>query len=164
MDLGVSSDDLIIRRAASGDADPASALYLRARRAAAGTGSIPPPAHSDDEVSGWFRHVVIPHLECWLAQRPGGELVGILALEDDWIDQLYVDPNLTGRGIGLELLEVAKRERPDGLRLWTFVSNDSARRFYERHGFVEVERTDGARNEERAPDVQYAWKRSRPPP
>ncbi len=88
--------------------------------------------------------------------------MGILVLRGDWIDQLYVDPDLTGRGIGVGLLELnlAKRERPHGLRLWTFVSNDGAQRFYERHGFKEVERTNGSRNEERAPDIQYVWERS----
>ena len=35
--------------------------------------------------------------------------------------------------------------------------NEPARRFYRRHGFVEVGRTDGARNEEREPDVRLAW-------
>jgi ribosomal protein S18 acetylase RimI-like enzyme len=89
--------------------------------------------------------------------------VGILVLKGDCIDQLYVDPTLTGRGIGAELLELAKRERPHGLRLWTFVSNGGAQRFYGRHGFREVERTDGTRNEERAPDIHYAWNRSSPP-
>ena len=63
------------------------------------------------------------------------------------------------RGIGAALLEHAKRERPDGLELWTFVSNAGAQRFYERHGFVEVRRTDGAENEERAPDILYVWPR-----
>jgi hypothetical protein len=27
----------------------------------------------------------------------------------------------------------------------------------EGHGFVEVKRTDGSDNEERAPDIQYVW-------
>lgn len=155
--------DLMIRRAASGDADSASSLYLRARRAAAETGSIPPPAHRDDEVSKWIRHVVIPRRECWLAETPGGDVVGILVLDGDWIDQLYLDPSHTGRGIGSELVDLAKRERPRGLRLWTFVSNDGAQRFYERHGFSEVARTDGTTNEERAHAIQYVWKRSEPP-
>jgi len=155
--------DLTIRRAAAADAHSARDLYLHARRAAAETGRIPPPAHPDDEVATWIRHVVIPKLECWLAQTPSEHVVGILVLKGDWIDQLYVDPNLTGRGIGAELLDLAKRERPHRLRLWTFVSNEGAQRFYERHGFMEVERTNGSRNEERAPDIQYVWKRSWPP-
>lgn len=149
--------DLIIRRAAAADADAAGALYLRARWAAAETGRIPPPAHPDAEVSEWISHVVIPRLECWLARTPGGEVVGLLVLRDDWIDQLYVDPDLTGRGIGARLLALAKRERPHGLHLWTFVSNQAAQRFYERHGFTEVERTDGADNEERPPAIRYVW-------
>jgi ribosomal protein S18 acetylase RimI-like enzyme len=64
---------------------------------------------------------------------------------------------MTGRGIGAELLAVAKRQHPDGLRLWTFASNIGAQRFYERHGFLETKRTDGRDNEERAPDVLYVW-------
>jgi ribosomal protein S18 acetylase RimI-like enzyme len=44
-----------------------------------------------------------------------------------------------------------KARRPGGLRLWTFVSNERAQRFYERWGFEEVERTDGRDNEERSP-------------
>ena len=155
--------ELIIRSTAAADADAAGRLYLRARRAAADIGSIPPPAHADDEVSDWISQVVIPRLECWLAQTPGGEVVGLLVLEGDWIDQLYVDPDLTGRGIGARLLDVAKRERPQGLRLWTFVSNEDAQRFYERHGLREAERTDGTRNEERAPDIRYVWNGSLPP-
>jgi ribosomal protein S18 acetylase RimI-like enzyme len=56
------------------------------------------------------------------------------------------------------MLSVAKRERPRGLRLWTFASNTPAQRFYERHGFVEMDRTDGQDNEERAPDILYTWR------
>jgi len=77
-------------------------------------------------------------------------------LEDDWLDQLYVDPARTGQGIGTRLLEIARRERPVGLRLWTFQSNEGAQRFYERHGFTEVLRTDGSENEERSPDILYS--------
>jgi GNAT superfamily N-acetyltransferase len=51
----------------------------------------------------------------------------MLVLDGEWIDQLYVDPTHTGHGIGSRLLEVAKRERPSGLRLWTFVSNSDSR-------------------------------------
>ena len=80
-----------------------------------------------------------------------------IVLDGSWVDQLYVDPAMTGRGVGTALVELAKRERPDGLRLWTFASNTGAQRFYERHGFVEVRRTDGRENEERAPDILYVW-------
>jgi ribosomal protein S18 acetylase RimI-like enzyme len=83
-----------------------------------------------------------------------------MVLDGDWVGQLYLDPGSIGRGLGTRLLELAKARRPGGLQLWTFASNVRAQRFYERHGFTVVERTDGSGNEERAPDVRYAW---RPP-
>lgn len=149
--------DVLIRRSTGSDAEAVAQLYLRARRAGAIGGTIPPLAHDDDEVISWVARVVVASLECWLATRAAGGLVGMLVLEGDWIDQLYVEPSLTRSGIGAQLIAVAKRQRPDGLRLWTFTSNDGAQRFYLRHGFREVERTDGHGNEEGAPDIQYAW-------
>jgi len=149
---------VIIRRATSSDGAAVADLYVRARRAASTAGTIPPPVHDDEDVCGWVTNVVIPRLECWLAEAVSGTLAGMLVLDADWIDQLYVEPDLTGAGIGTELIGVAKRERPDGLRLWTFVSNGGAQRFYLRHGFQEVERTDGSCNEERSPDIQYLWR------
>ena len=41
------------------------------------------------------------------------------------------------------------------VNLWTFQRNTGARRFYERNGFIAVDLTDGASNEEREPDVRY---------
>jgi GNAT superfamily N-acetyltransferase len=86
----------------------------------------------------------------------GDGVVAVLVLKDEWIDQLYVEPGHTGRGIGGQLMAVAKRERPSALRLWTFEANVRARRFYERHGFVSTGSTAGD-NEEGAPDVRYEW-------
>jgi GNAT superfamily N-acetyltransferase len=62
-----------------------------------------------------------------------------------------------GRGIGDRFVTLAKERRPAGLSLWTFQVNTPARRFYERHGFTAAQWTDGARNEEREPDVRYVW-------
>jgi chorismate mutase len=47
--------------------------------------------------------------------------------------------------------------RPGGFCLWVFESNEPARAFYRRRGCLELERTDGAANEERAPDIRVAW-------
>jgi chorismate mutase len=83
--------------------------------------------------------------------------VGLLLLEEDWVHSLYVAPGRTGEGIGSVLLDVAKSRRPRRLGLWVFESNQGAQRFYRRHGFVELRRTDGADNEERAADIEMAW-------
>jgi GNAT superfamily N-acetyltransferase len=146
-----------IRRGGAHDARAAADLYLRARDAALRAGSMPPGVHDEDDVRGYFATHVVGSCELWVAEHEGA-LAGILVLDGDVVDQLYVEPGLTGRGIGSALLAVAKRERPQGLRLWAFQSNAGARRFYERHGFLEVRRTDGADNEERAPDVLYAYR------
>jgi hypothetical protein len=61
-------------------------------------------------------------------------------------------------GIGDRLIELVRQRQPSGLQLWTFQVNAAARRFYERHGFVAVEWTEGAANEEGEPDVRYVWR------
>jgi GNAT superfamily N-acetyltransferase len=143
-----------VRRGTTADAEAVAELYLRAREAA--REYIPMTVHTDDEVRDWISAIVMRRLEVWLATAADGAITGLLVLDSDWVDQLYIEPELTGRGIGSELLEVAKRERPGRLRLWTFESNLGARRFYERHGFIARDRTDGD-NEEGAPDVLYEW-------
>lgn len=133
-------------------------MWTRSRQAAAARGSIPAPLHSAAEVTRSLAQRLASDAELWLAERSRGELLGMLVLAGEWLDQLYVDPARSGAGVGSQLLDCAKRERPQGLRLWTFESNVRARRFYERRGFVAVERTDGAGNEEHAPDVLYVWR------
>lgn len=141
------------RLAAASEAPAIADLWLRSRRAA--VPAIPPPAYSDAEVHDWFASVVVPEREVWVIDT-AKDLVALLVLDDQWIDQLYVDPSWWQRGLGSQLVELAKAIWPSGLDLWTFQSNVAAQRFYERHGFVAVETSDG-NNEERAPDVHYRW-------
>ncbi len=81
-----------------------------------------------------------------------------LRLTEEWLDDLYVVPGHARRGIGSALLETAKALRPGGFGLWVFETNAPARAFYAGHGLVEVERTDGSDNEERAPDIRMTWR------
>ncbi|WP_302171711.1 GNAT family N-acetyltransferase [Streptomyces sp. TBY4] len=127
--------------------------WLRSFRAALPTVRL---AHGDDEVRDWFSFVVVPQYETWVAAADGS-VVGLLVLDGGELEQLYLDPSWWGEGLGDRLVALAKQQRPDGLGLWTFQVNGPAQRFYERHGFIAVERTDGLRNEEREPDVRYVW-------
>ncbi|MGY2906257.1 N-acetyltransferase family protein [Bradyrhizobium sp. URHC0002] len=113
--------------------------------------------HTSDEDQWFYRERVFTGCHVHGAFE-GGALAGIIAFRSDWIDQLYVRPESQGRGVGSELLHVAKRAF-DCLQLWTFQRNLGARRFYEARGFVLVEETDGARNEEKEPDARYLWTR-----
>lgn len=149
----------LIRRASAKDAFQAADVWLEARRFA--YPAIPACIHTEAAVRLWVQEEVIPCSEVWVAERDA-RVVAIMALADGWIDQLYVSPEEQGLGIGFRLVQLAKERSPRGLQLWTFESNHQARRFYERQGFAAVQRTDGARNEERSPDVRYEWSPDRP--
>ena len=144
-----------LRCAGPADAAVVADLLIRARAAAAGY--IPAVVHSDDEVRAWVAADVLPEFEVWLSIAGGDAVVAVMVLDDRWVDQLYVDPEWTGRGIGGQLIEHAKSRRPGGLQLWTFVTNVRAQRFYQRHGFAVVETTDGSGNEEKEPDLRLVW-------
>ena len=145
--------NLVLRSAGPGDADAVAGVWLRSFPAALPTVRR---AHTDDEVRAWLADAVA-HGATWVAEVDG-EVVGMLVIAGRSVSQLYLDPSWRGHGIGDRLVELAKRERPDGLELWTFQVNGPARRFYGRNGFVEVELTDGATNEEHEPDVRLVWK------
>ena len=131
------------------------AMLLRASRIASSP-AIPLPIHTEGEDRQWFQTEVLPKLEVWVAEADGMR-VGVMVLGPGWVNHLYVLGGWTGRAIGTRLIELAKARQPDALELWTFQSNRGARRFYERHGFVPVEETDGSANEEGVPDVRYRW-------
>lgn len=85
-------------------------------------------------------------------------VVGFSARYDAKVHALYVDPAERGQGCGTMLL-VAMQDVSDRLSLWTFQANERAQAFYIRHGFTEAERTDGADNDEKLPDIRLEWKR-----
>ncbi|MEU9008406.1 GNAT family N-acetyltransferase [Streptomyces sp. NPDC048479] len=149
----MNSAELVFRRADDSDAADIADVWLRSFTAALPTVRR---AHSNDEVRDWFSYVVVPQYETWVVVAEGA-VVGLLVLDGGELEQLYLDPSWRGRGVGDRFVELAKQQRPDGLRLWTFQVNEPAQRFYERHGFIAVERTDGLRNEEHEPDIRYAW-------
>ncbi|AXI79887.1 GNAT family N-acetyltransferase [Peterkaempfera bronchialis] len=150
----MTTDDPILRRAVDADALDAADVWLRSFRAALPTVRRP---RTDQEVRDYFREVVVPKRETWVAVAERA-VVGVMVLDEALLSQLYLEPRWRGRGIGDRLVALAKERRPDGLELWTFQVNGPAQRFYQRHGFTEAERTDGTANEEREPDVRYVWR------
>jgi ribosomal protein S18 acetylase RimI-like enzyme len=113
--------------------------------------------HTPDQDRWFYREQVFVTCEIWGA-FDGAVLAGIIAFREEWIEQLYVLPEAQGRGAGGALVQVAQRAF-DRLQLWTFQRNTAARRFYQTRGFVLVDETEGARNEEKEPDARYLWTR-----
>ncbi len=142
-----------LRPARVADADVLASIHHRSREAA-----MPwiPLVHEETETQGWMRGMVLPHQWVLVAERRGRP-VGFAAVEGDWLEQLYVEPEAIGTGVGRPLLDAVKAERPGGLSLWVFTRNARARRFYEAAGFVLERETDGRDNEEREPDCLYRW-------
>lgn len=149
------ADAVILRRANTTDAANAADVLIRSRSAAAGT--IPALVHSEEDIYNWMQSVLIPHCEVWIAEALDETALALLVLDEDWIDQLYVRIEAAGLGIGSRLIDLAKKLRPNGLQLRTFVSNPGSHRFYERHGFVEVERNTNPVHEEKRSDIRYVW-------
>jgi len=135
------------------DAPALAAIFTAARRDA-----MPwlPRLHTEAEDRRYIAEQVLGTSDVLVVRRPDGP-VGFLALRGGMVEHLYVRPDAQRGGVGTALVDAAKELRPDGLRLWVFQRNEGARAFYARHGFTEIELTDGAGNEEREPDVLLAW-------
>ena len=77
--------------------------------------------HTPEEDRWFYRERVFTGCQVHGAFE-GGALVAIIAFRSDWIDQLYVLPEVQGRGVGSELL-AGRKARFDCLQLWTFQRN-----------------------------------------
>ena len=108
--------------------------------------------HSRDSVRRWFARTRPDWTDVRLAVQDG-RIVGVLCLQGDFIDQLFVDPAHQGRGLGSKLLQQAIDGSSGALTLRVFESNLAARAFYERHGFAAVEQ--GRSEDEGEPDLLY---------
>lgn len=148
------TDEVVLRPATVEDAPAMADVHVDSR--AANVGSMPPMVHDRAATHRWMRGRLEGPSSGWVAER-AGRTIGYLVITGEWVDDLFLAPGETGHGVGAALLDLAKAQRPDGFCLWVFESNDGARRFYRRHGLVELERTDGSSNEERSPDVRMAW-------
>jgi GNAT superfamily N-acetyltransferase len=111
--------------------------------------------HSAEEDLAYFSGNLCARCEMWIALR-GERIAGVMALDASHVDQLYIEPDEQGRGVGSALLAHAKMLRPAGLSLFTLERNSRARRFYESRGFRAV-RFGVSPPPESEPDVRYEW-------
>lgn len=110
------------------------------------------------EDRNYFQNYVLKNNKVWVVEwenRP----VAFIAMNKDFVDQLYIDPDYQRRGIGRLLLDFAREQSPEHLWLYTHQVNVQARAFYEKNGFV-AEKFGVSPPPESEPDVEYHWHKS----
>nr|WP_321360141.1 GNAT family N-acetyltransferase [uncultured Hyphomonas sp.] len=117
-----------------------------------------PVVHSPEDVLEFFRDQVLPSQTVIVADK-SEQITGFAAYKGEWLHHLYVAPDAWQSGIGSRLLRRALAAS-SVLQLWAFQQNRTARAFYARFQFEEVEFTDGQRNEEKTPDVRMIWRQT----
>jgi GNAT superfamily N-acetyltransferase/chorismate mutase len=148
--------DLTLRPGLHEDLPAVADLFVASRGGA--VPAMPPMVGPVEHALAWVRGWDLSRQELWVAESGDGRgIVGFANVEKDWLNGLYVAPDAARSGIGTALLELVKGIRPGGFCLWVFESNEPARAFYRRHGLLELERTDGQANMEKAPDIRMVW-------
>lgn len=75
------------------------------------------------------------------SERAQGTLVAFMGIQDDMLEMLFVHPAYMGKGFGSALLQCAF----DGFNVWRLTVNEQnpqAYRFYKKHGFTRVSRSE----------------------
>ena len=113
----------MIRRAGPADAEAVAGVFTRAFEELL---EFLPRLHTAEENLAFFRDLVLPGQEVWVAEEDA-RVVGFAALDERTLNHLFVDPQAQGRGVGGALLARAKKQRPDGFCFWVFQQNRRAR-------------------------------------
>ena len=116
------------------DEDAAVALWLRTWQAAY------PELDFAARLDWWrtrWRNQLVPAAAIAIAETDG-VMIGFVTVEPRtlYLDQIVVEPERWGFGVGAALIAEAKRLSPKGLDLNVNTDNARAIRFYEKCGFV----------------------------
>jgi GNAT superfamily N-acetyltransferase len=111
------------------------------------------------EDQNYFRDRVLVKNQVWVVDVDG-YAVAFMAMDNDFIDHLYIHPAYWRQGIGTRLLNFAREQSPDHVWLYTLQANKNAMAFYEKNGFV-AEKFGVSPPPENEPDVEYHWRRDR---
>ncbi len=148
--------EFVIRKYRAGDFDAVTILWRISREK-----SLPDfqqeKGHFFYEDRDYFQNHVLIENEIWVVDvdsRP----VAFIAMNDEFVDQLYIHPNYWRQGIGKTLLNFAREQSPEHVWLYTLQINVNARAFYEKNGFV-AEKFGVSPPPESAPDVEYHWRK-----
>jgi putative acetyltransferase len=129
-----ASPGISLRAYQADDEEAAIALWLRTWQAAY------PQIDFAARLDWWrerWRNELLPTAEVVVAET-GGSVIGFVTIDTGtlYLDQLVVAPDYWGSGVGLALIEEARRLSPSGLDLDVNIDNARAIAFYGKCGFV----------------------------
>lgn len=147
------TENVLIRRVKASEHEATTRVWMRSWES---TGLGHPADLTFDELREKFEYELSHDWDLFVAVVDT-QIAGLLALRvgERQLDQLFVDPDFQGSGIGLKLLNFAKQNLPDGMWLRTAEKNARAIKFYEAAGFV-FERKQPRPEWDRY-DSYYAW-------
>lgn len=148
----MKQDNIKIIQYDSAYAEDTVQMWRRSKEKAIGKEEIHP---FDDHVN-FLNNILSMDNNIYIAINDN-KVVGIIAFNEDEVNQLYIHNDYQGRGLGKRLLELAKTNSKGRLTLFTFEVNHKAQRFYENNGFRIIGR--GYENEENLDDIKYEWVR-----
>lgn len=82
--------------------------------------------------------VHLPNADTWVWEEDG-TVVGFIALIENEVGAIFLDPDFHGRGIGRLLMDHARKLHGE-LEVEVFTANAIGRAFYDRYGFEFVEK------------------------
>lgn len=112
--------------------------------------------HSFEDHVFFLNNILLKDNEIYIAVD-NNKVAGVIAFNENEINQLYIHNDYQGIGLGKKLLDMAKINSKGRLILYTFEVNHKAQQFYERNGFKIIGR--GYENEEKLDDIKYEWVR-----
>jgi len=149
--------DRVVREYRASDFDALTILWRISREKSLPDFQIE-KGHFFYEDRDYFQNHVLKENRIWVvetAQQP----IAFMAMNRDFIDQLYIDPDYWRQGIGNTLLQLARKLSSEHVWLYTLQINVNARAFYEKNGFV-AEKFGVSPPPESEPDVEYHWRRN----
>lgn len=89
-----------------------------------------------DKEQGNVRNVYPQFAQIWVKEIDG-KTVGFIALIENEVGAIFLDPKLHGQGLGREMMDYAIQQK-GSVTLDVFKENALGRRFYDRYGFVAI--------------------------
>jgi len=150
------SVEFVIREYQDADFDAVTILWRISREKSLPEFQIE-KGHFFYEDRDYFQRHVLQENQIWVAEV-GNHPVAFMAMNQEFVDQLYIHPDYWRQGFGNALLNLARERSPEHVWLYTLQINVNARAFYEKNGLV-AEKFGISPPPESEPDVEYHWRR-----